>query len=52
LIEVFKPKKLKSVNVKKQYQVESRDRFAALENLDCNMDISRTWESVGDSNSI
>jgi hypothetical protein len=39
-------KKLNSMEVKEQYQIKISNRFAALGNLDDNVDISRTWESI------
>jgi hypothetical protein len=41
--------KLKELEVKKQYQVEITNRFAALGNLDDNEDISRAWENIRDN---
>jgi hypothetical protein len=46
-MEKFDLKKLNGVEVKEQYQVKIRNRFAAIENLDDDDDdISRAWESV------
>jgi len=39
-------KKLNDVEVKEQYQVKISNRFAALENLDDDVDINRAWESI------
>jgi hypothetical protein len=39
-------KQLNKVEDKKQYQVEISNRFAALENLDDDVDINRAWETV------
>jgi hypothetical protein len=38
--------KLNTEEVKEQYQVKISNRFAALENLDDNMAINRTWENT------
>jgi hypothetical protein len=39
-------KKLNSMEVKEQYHIKISNRFATLRNLDHNVDISRTWESI------
>jgi hypothetical protein len=39
-------KKLNEVQGKKQYRVEDSCRFAALENLDAEVDINKTWETI------
>jgi hypothetical protein len=39
-------KKLNDVEVKEQYQVKISNSFAALENLDDDVDITRAWESI------
>jgi hypothetical protein len=41
----FYLKKLIDAGVKEQYQVIS-NKFAALENLDDNVDITRAWENI------
>jgi hypothetical protein len=38
--------KLNEVEGKEQYQVEISNRFAALENLDDDVDINRAWETI------
>jgi hypothetical protein len=38
--------KLNRVEYKEQYHVEIKNMFAALENLDCEVDINRAWETV------
>jgi hypothetical protein len=43
--ERFNVKKLDEGDVKEQYQVTIRNKFAALENLDSG-DISRAWDSI------
>ena len=44
--ERFNLRKLNAVEVRKQYQIEITNRFAALENLSDNKDINRAWESI------
>jgi hypothetical protein len=39
-------RKLYELEVRKQYQIEISNRFAALENLSDRGDINRTWESI------
>jgi hypothetical protein len=39
-------KKLNQVEGKEQYRVEISNRFAALENLDNELDINRAWEFI------
>jgi hypothetical protein len=38
--------KLKEVEGNEQYHVEISNRFAALENLDAEVDINRAWETI------
>jgi hypothetical protein len=45
-MERFDLKKLNEVKDKKQYHVEISNRFAALENLDIEVDINRAWETI------
>jgi hypothetical protein len=45
-MERFNLKKLIDVAVKEQNQVKMSNRFAALENLDDDVDINRAWESI------
>jgi hypothetical protein len=45
-MERFNLKKLNKVGGKLQYRVEIPNRFAALENLDTEMDINKAWESI------
>jgi hypothetical protein len=45
-MERFNLKKLNKVEGKEQYWVEISNRFAALENLDAVVDISRAWETI------
>jgi hypothetical protein len=44
--ERFDLKKLNDIQVKKKYQVEISNRFAALESLDEIFDINNAWESI------
>jgi hypothetical protein len=44
-MERFNLKKLDKVEGREQYRVEISNRFAALENLDDDVDINRSWES-------
>ena len=34
------------LEVKKKYQIEIRNRFAALENLNADEDVNRAWENI------
>jgi hypothetical protein len=42
----FNLKRLNEVEGKEQYRVEISNRFAALENLDTDVDINRAWETI------
>ena len=44
--ERFNLRKLKELEVKKQYQIEITNRFAALGNISDYEDISRAWENI------
>jgi hypothetical protein len=44
--ERFYLRKLNEREVRKQYQIEITNRFAALENLNVNEDINRVWENI------
>jgi hypothetical protein len=44
--------KLNEVEGKEQYHVEISNRFAALENLDAEVDINRAWETVRENINI
>jgi hypothetical protein len=46
LMERFNLKKLNEVVNKEQYRVEISNRFAALENLNTEVDINRAWETI------
>jgi hypothetical protein len=45
-MERFNLKKLNEGDSKEKYQVTIRNKFAALENLDDNGDISRAWDNI------
>jgi hypothetical protein len=47
--ERFNLKKLKELEVRKHYQIEITNRFAALENLDNDGVINRVWENIKES---
>jgi hypothetical protein len=51
-MERFNLKKLKEVEVKEQYRVEISNRFAALEELDSEVDINRAWETIRENTKI
>ena len=42
----FNLRKLNEPEVREQYQIEITIRFAALENLNDDKDINRTWENI------
>ena len=44
--ERFNLRKLNELEVRKQYQIEITNKFAALENLRDNEDINRAWENI------
>ncbi|PNF21971.1 hypothetical protein B7P43_G17907 [Cryptotermes secundus] len=46
LMERFNLKKLNEVAAKEQYHVEISNRFAALENLDTEGAVNKTWETI------
>jgi hypothetical protein len=45
-VERFNLNQLNEEEVKEQYQVAIKNKFAALENLDDNGDINRAWETI------
>jgi hypothetical protein len=47
--ERFNLRNLNELEVRKQYQIEITNRFAALENLDNDVDINRAWENIKES---
>jgi uncharacterized FlaG/YvyC family protein len=44
--ERFNVKKLNEGEVKEQYQITIRNKFAALENLENNGNINRAWDNI------
>ena len=42
----FNLSKLNDLEVRKQYQIDITNRFAALENMNEDEDINRTWENI------
>jgi len=44
--EIFNLRKLNELEVRKQYQIEITNRFAALENQKDDGDVNRTWENI------
>jgi glycine betaine/choline ABC-type transport system substrate-binding protein len=44
--ERFKVKKLNEGDVKEQYLVTIRNKFAAMENLEDSGDINRAWDNI------
>ena len=44
--EKYNLRKLNELQVRKQYQIELSNRFAALKNLHDSEDINRTWENI------
>ena len=44
--ETFNLRKLNELEVRKHYQIEITNGFAALENLSDDEDISRAWEKI------
>jgi len=42
----FNLRKLNELEVGKQYQIEITKRFAALENLNDDEDVNRTWDNI------
>jgi len=46
--ERFNLRKLNELEVRKQYQIEIKNRYAALENLSDDEDINRAWEKIKD----
>jgi hypothetical protein len=45
-LEKFEMKKLNYIEVKEKYQVETSNRFAALESLDESFSTNNAWESI------
>jgi len=44
--ERFNLRKLNGLEVRKQYQIEITNRFAALENISDSEDINRAWQDI------
>ena len=44
--ERFNLRKLNELEVKEKYQIETTNRFAALENLNVDEDVNRAWENI------
>ena len=42
----FNLRKINELEVKKKYQIEITNRFAALENLNVDEDVNRVWENI------
>ena len=42
----FNLSKLNNLEVRKQYKIDIKNRFAALESLDEDEDVNRTWETL------
>jgi hypothetical protein len=51
-MERFNLQKLNEVEGKEQYRVEISNRFAALENLDTEVDNNRPWETIKKNTNI
>jgi hypothetical protein len=51
-VERFNPKKLIEVEAKEKYCLEISNRFAALENLDAEVDINSSWKTIKDNINI
>jgi hypothetical protein len=45
-VERFSLKELSEVEGKERYRVEISNRFAALDNLDTEMDVNKVWETI------
>jgi len=44
--QIFNLRKLNEPQVAEKYQIEITNRFAALENLNDDEDVDRTWENI------
>jgi len=42
----FKLSKLNDLEVRKEYQIDIKNRFAALDNMNEEEDVNRTWENI------
>jgi hypothetical protein len=47
--EKFNLRKLDDLDVRKQYRIEIKKRFAALKNVSVDEDINRAWKSIKDN---
>jgi len=45
-VERYNLRMLSELEVRKQYQIEISDRFAAVENLNDSKDINRAWQNI------
>jgi len=45
-VERFNLRKLSELEVRKQYQIKTSNKFAALENLIDSEDIKKTWKNI------
>jgi hypothetical protein len=50
--EKFNPQKLNEIDGKEQYRVGISGKFADLENLDAEVDINKTWETIRENVNI
>ena len=46
----FNLRKLNEPEVREQYQIEITNKFAALENLNNDEDVNRTWDNIKENN--
>jgi hypothetical protein len=51
-LERFNLKKLNEVEGKEQYRVEVSNEFAALEDLDTEVEINSAWQTIGENINI
>jgi hypothetical protein len=51
-MERFNLKKLNDVEDKEQYRVEVSNRFAALEDLDAEVEINSAWETIRENTKL
>jgi hypothetical protein len=49
-LDRFDLRKLDDLDVKERYQVETSNRFAALENSEKSLEINSAWKSIGENN--
>ena len=45
-VERFNLRMLNELEVRKQYQIKTSDRFAAVDNLNDSRDINRAWQNI------